>query len=129
MNDKTKEESKDCDSVKTEVEKIMGGRILPMPSDALRKAEARGRTEGRTEGRAEGKAEGKAEGDTVRLLRLIQRKITRGKTLAEIAEELEDTEEAIRPLYEAVHKYGADCSAEEIYGKIMESRAKRDGSF
>ena len=121
MNDKTKKESKDCDSVKTEVEKIMGGRILPMPSDALRKAEARGRTEGRTEG--------KAEGDTVRLLRLIQRKITRGKTLAEIAEELEDTEEAIRPLYEAVHKYGADCSAEEIYGKIMESRAKRDGSF
>ena len=112
MNDKTKKESKDCDSVKTEVEKIMGGRILPMPSDALRKAEARGRTEG------------KAEGYTVRLLCLIQRKITRGKTLAEIAEELEDTEEAIRPLYEAVHKYGADCSAEEIYGKIMESNAR-----
>ena len=107
----------DCDSVKTEVEKIMGGRILPMPSDALRKAEARGRTEGR------------AEGKTVYLILQIQRKITRGKTLAEIAEELEDTEEAIRPLYEAVQKYGADCSAEEIYGRIMESCAKRDGSF
>lgn len=94
----------DCDGVKTEVEKIMGGRILPMPSDALRKAEAKG----------------KAEGEAVRLLRLIQRKLCRGKTLSEIADELEDSEEAIKPLYEAVQKYGADCAAEEIYDKMTE---------
>ncbi|MBE5862675.1 MAG: hypothetical protein E7295_07470 [Lachnospiraceae bacterium] len=52
---------------------------------------------------------------TVRLLRQIQRKLCRGKTLSEIAAELEDTEDAIRPLYEAVKKYGADCTAEDIY--------------
>lgn len=98
----------DCDGVKTEVEKIMGGRILPMPSDALRKAEAKG------------KVKGKAEGEAVRLLRIIQRKISRGKNLSEIADELEDTEEAIRPLYEAVQKYGADCAAEDIYEKMHE---------
>ena len=76
----------------------MGGRILPMPSDVLRRAETKG--------------------ETVRLLRLIQRKVSRGKSLAEIADELEDSEEAIRPLYEAVQKYGADCAVEEVYEKM-----------
>ena len=86
----------------------MGGRILPMPSDVLRRAEVRGRIEGET------------KGETVRLLRQIQRKICRGKNLTEIAEELEDSEEAIRPLYEAVQKYGMDCDAEDIYKKLFE---------
>ena len=58
------------------------------------------------------------EGETVRLLRQIQRKISRGKSLTEIADDLEDSEEAIRPLYEAVQKYGADCTAEDIYEKM-----------
>ena len=68
----------------------------------------------------EGREEGREEGETVRLLRLIQRKLCRGKTLSEIADELEDSEEAIKPLYEAVKKYGADCTAEDIYEKMHE---------
>lgn len=82
---------------------------MPMPSDALRRAEARGR------------AEGKAEGETVRLLRLIQRKVGKGKGLSEIADELEDAEEVIRPFYEAVQKYGVECPADEIYANMVEN--------
>ena len=88
-----------------------------MPSDTLRRVEAKGQTEGR----AEGLTECKAAGETVRLLFQIQQKITRGKSSAEIADELEDTEEAIQPLYETVLKYGADCPAEEIYRKMHEN--------
>ena len=70
----------------------------------------------------EGREEGREEGETVRLLRMIQRKVSRGKDLTEIAEELEDTEESIRPLYEVVQKYGVDCAAEDIY-KAMREKA------
>ena len=62
------------------------------------------------------------EGETVRLLRQIQRKISRGKSLTEIADDLEDSEESIRPLYEAVQKHGEDCAAEDIY-KAMREKA------
>ena len=89
----------------------MGGRILPMPSDALRRAEARGKAEGKAEGRAEGRAD--------ILLHQIQKKFSRGKSLAEIADELEVSEDKIKPLYEAVEKYGADCAAEDIYEKMI----------
>ena len=39
------------------VKEIMGGRILPLPSDSIRKAREEGREEGRAEGREEGRAE------------------------------------------------------------------------
>ena len=72
----------------------------------------------RREALEEGREEGRAVGETVSLLRIIQRKVSRGKTLAEIADELEDSEEAIRPLYETVQKYGVDCAVEDIYEKM-----------
>ena len=72
----------------------------------------------RREALEEGREEGRAVGETVSLLRIIQRKVSRGKTLAEIADELEDSEETIRPLYETVQKYGVDCAVEDIYEKM-----------
>ncbi|MBR4607793.1 MAG: hypothetical protein IKO41_16415 [Lachnospiraceae bacterium] len=74
----------------------------------------------RREALEEGREEGRAVGETVSLLRIIQRKVSRGKTLAEIADELEDSEEAIRPLYETVQKYGVDCAVDDIYEKMTE---------
>ena len=58
--------------------------------------------EGLRELLADSKAEGKVEGENVKLLRLIQKKIQKGKTLAETAEDLEETEETIRVFYELV---------------------------
>ena len=68
----------------------------------------------REEERAEGRMEGRSEGETINLIRQIQRKLKRGKTLLKIADEVEETEEKVRPILEAVQAKGVDCPAEEI---------------
>lgn len=50
-------------------------------------------------GFSNGFSDGIEEGEHLKLLELIQKKISKGKTLAQIADELEETEEAILPLY------------------------------
>ena len=60
------------------------------------------RSEGREEGRAEGREEGRAEGKQLHLLLQIRKKLLKNKPLSQIADELEETEETIRPLYEQV---------------------------
>lgn len=47
---------------------------------------------------------GIAEGDRLRLLTQIQKKLIKGKSLEQIADELEETVEAILPLYEQVRE-------------------------
>jgi len=42
------------------------------------------------------------QGDRLRLVTLIQRKLAKGKSLEQIADELEETIEVIQPLYEQV---------------------------
>ena len=42
------------------------------------------------------------KGDRLRLLTLIQKKLAKGKSLEQIADELEETVETILPLYEQV---------------------------
>ena len=69
----------------------------------------------REEERVEGRAEGRSEGETIKLIRLVQRKLKREKTLAEIADELEETEEKVRPILETVQEKGMDCPAEEVF--------------
>ena len=55
--------------------------------------------EGRQQGIAEGRAEGIAQGEQKTLFTLVEKKIAKGKSLAQIADELEETEEAILPIY------------------------------
>jgi len=69
----------------------------------------------REEERAEGRAEGREEGAYIKLITLLQRKAKRGKTLAEMADELEESEDTLRPICEAIREKGADCPAEEVY--------------
>ena len=56
--------------------------------------EERGIEKGRLEGRMEGRLEGR--------ISLIQKKLAKGKSLEQIADELEETVEVIRPLYEQI---------------------------
>ncbi len=51
-----------------------------------------------------GIAQGIEQGDRLRLLTQIQKKLIKGKTLGQIADELEETVENILPLYEQVQK-------------------------
>lgn len=45
------------EKLKGEVETVMGGKVLELPSDQLREERAAGRAEGKAEGKAEGMAE------------------------------------------------------------------------
>ena len=61
---------------------------------------AAGIAEGREAGITEGKAAGKAEGEKLMLTKLIQKKLLRGKTPAQLAGELEEE----RPVIEDIIK-------------------------
>lgn len=45
----------------------------------------------------------------------------------EMADELEESEDALRPLYEAFQKKGADCPAEEVYAYLNTKSWKSQG--
>ena len=56
----------------------------------------------RAQEREEGRMEGRLEGRQEQLLTLISKKMEKGKSLEQIADEIEETVEAILPLYEKV---------------------------
>lgn len=58
--------------------------------------------------------EGREEGGDIKLITLIQKKVIKGKTLDAIADELESTEEEIKPLYDIVLKYPTDTDPKEL---------------
>ena len=68
----------------------------------VQREEAReeGRKEGREEGREEGKKKGREEGRREEKSALIRKKLEKGKTISEIADDLEDTEANITFLIE-----------------------------
>ena len=53
------------------------------------------------------------EGDSLRLISLIQKKIQKSKVLETIADELEETPDSIRSIYDLIRQH-PDKSAEEI---------------
>ena len=65
----------------------------------LKEGREKGLAEGREKGIVEGRAEGRAEGRHQTRGALIKKKIAKGKSIAQIADELEETEETILPLY------------------------------
>lgn len=74
---------------------------------------AEGRAEGRELGLVEGRAEGRELGRVENMLSMIQKKCAKGKSLAQIADELEEDIGVIHPLYDLVVKY-PDKTAEEL---------------
>lgn len=76
------------------------------------------REDSRTEGRAEGRAEGLAEGRKKEKIALINRKIARGKSLEQIADELEEDKDSILPIYNIICKMPSDVDTDEIYTEV-----------
>ena len=69
------------------VDRIMGGHVIETEA---KKILNRGRTEGRKQGRTEGKNE--------KLKELIEKKLAKGKSISQIADEVEETEETVLKL-------------------------------
>ncbi len=61
------------------------------------------REEGRKQGREEGQKKGREEGRIEEKSALIRKKLEKGKTISEIADDLENTEENIAHLIEQFH--------------------------
>ncbi|MBQ6133689.1 MAG: Rpn family recombination-promoting nuclease/putative transposase [Lachnospiraceae bacterium] len=64
------------------------------------------------------KIEGREEGNIDRLISLVSKKVNRNKSFSAIVDELESDENEIRPIYDAVMKYGTKLSPEEIREKM-----------
>ena len=63
--------------------------------------------------------EGVKEGDLKRLIILVRKKIIKGKSMAEIADDLETNEAEISPVYEAILESGADAEPETILQNLV----------
>ncbi|MDY4838899.1 MAG: hypothetical protein SO160_05060, partial [Lachnospiraceae bacterium] len=74
------------------------------------------------DGREKGKSEGKSEGKYKNLLELICKKLAKNKSLSQIAEELEEDEDTIRPLYEAAKAAAPEYDIDKIYDSLLMSK-------
>ena len=90
---------------------------------ALQTGREEGRKEGREEGRKEGREEGRKEGQKKEQVSLIVKKIKKNKTVEEIADDLEEKEEVIAPIYEAALSMKPDYDVEKIY-ELLEKNKK-----
>ncbi len=86
-----------------------------------------GRKEGREEGWKEGQKEGRKVGEMEKLVKLVCRKMAKGKLPKMIAEELEEDLEEVRRIYDVAVLYAPDYDVEEILQKLMTS-VKPDGA-
>ena len=68
--------------------------------DGLREGRESGLREGRESGLREGRENGLREGRKAELERLIQRKLQKGKSISQIADECEESEDVIREMIE-----------------------------
>ena len=82
-------------------------------AEGLEKGIAEGMEKGIKKGIEKGIEKGIPKGMSLKTLAQIQKKYAKGKSLSQMAEELEEEEESLRPLYELVVKY-PDKTAEEL---------------
>ena len=70
--------------------------------------------------RDEGIAQGQAKGEKLNMIRLVCKKLRKGKTPEEISEDLEEDMEVILRICNAANEYAPDYDAEAIYTKLFE---------
>ena len=72
---------------------------------------------GKEKGIEIGKAQGIEFGERRKLIEMVYKKMKRGKTVEEIADDLEEDIEVINPIFNEIEKLGLDKSLEEIIKK------------
>ena len=78
--------------------------------------------EGLAEGRTEGLAEGLERGKWMKTISLVCRKLARGKSPEEIAEDLEEEASVIAPICEVAGSFAPGYDADKIYEKLKEGK-------
>lgn len=77
----------------------------------------------KNEGRELGREEGRELGERQKIISLIVKKLQKNKSVAEIADDLEEKEEVIAPIYEAALSMKPDYDVEKIY-ELLEKNKK-----
>lgn len=67
----------------------------------------------------EGKEEGRAEGRADLLLSQVCRKLRKGKSVPQIADELEEDEIRIQAIYHAVEEFAPDYDEEKVFDAVQ----------
>ena len=75
----------------------------------------------RREGRAEGRAEGREEGRELLVITNVCKKLVKGKSIPQIADELEEDEEHIKTICDIAAKYAPEYDAEKILEEVFAS--------
>ena len=70
--------------------------------------------------RDEGIAQGQAKGEKLNMIRLVCKKLRKGKTPEEISEDLEEDMEVILRICNAANEYAPDYDVEAIYTRLFE---------
>ena len=71
----------------------------------------------------EGKEIGKEIGERQKIISLVVKKLQKDKSVAEIADDLEEKEEVIAPIYEAALSMKPDYDVDKIY-ELLEKNKK-----
>ena len=70
----------------------------------------------------EGREEGRELGERQKIISLIVKKLQKDKSVAEIADDLEEKEEVIAPIYEAALSMKPDYDVEKIYELLEKNK-------
>ena len=81
---------------------------------AMKEGKEKGIKEGRKEGRKEGIKEGRKEGEELLLISLTCKKLAKGKTIKQIAEELEEEISKVERICRAAEPFAPDYDVEKI---------------
>ena len=76
---------------------------------------------GREEGLSLGREEGLSLGQAKQLITLIAAKIRKGKSISEIADDLETDISTIKSMYDIIIKYSPDYSVDDILEAVLSS--------
>ena len=87
--------------------------------EGLEQGRSEGLEQGRSEGLAQGMRRGQKRGSALTLIAMTRKKMQRGKSLEEIAEDLEEEAQALEPIYRAVSE-NPQRSPEEILELLPE---------
>ncbi len=77
-----------------------------------------GEKAGMEKGIRQGMQQGIQQGGIAKLISLVNKKIQKGKSIEEIAEDLEEDKETIEKIAKAIKENGRDFDADEVYKTI-----------
>lgn len=94
-----------------------------------RKARAEGLAEGRAEGLAEGIKEGIKKGEELSLIKMICKKLSKGKQISQIANELDEDASKVKIICQAAEAYAPTYDARQIWNSLHNKTEKQDMKF